>query len=81
MACNVEEVLKLYDSSNHNILFAMMMILLWLQLNNTIIFPLLAQNKLSEQHTVNESTTVKYISRNEKSIIAFSCDSNNIISK
>jgi hypothetical protein len=31
------------------------------QLNASIIFPLLIQNKLLEQHTANESTSVKNI--------------------
>jgi uncharacterized protein YlbG (UPF0298 family) len=34
------------------------------------------QNKLSEQRTVNESTSVKYVSRKWRNL-AFSCDRNN----
>jgi hypothetical protein len=43
-----------------------------------IIFPLLVRNKLSEQDTVNESTSVNYVSRKCKYLV-FTSNHNNII--
>jgi hypothetical protein len=46
------------------------------QLNIRTVFPLLFQYKLSEQHTVNESSFVKFVLRKCKNLV-FICDRNN----